>query len=517
MTRISFAALTALLLAAVATPVVAQTASSRQAARGVWEPVSYPEDLKLTDVFFVTAEVGWVSGAAGTILHTTDGGTTWTAQLGGDPEAAEDPVERLRFFDERHGWAIKDGKMLATTDGENWEEIAPILHRMGDFHFVSPTDGFAAAGESQYLNQPQFIFRTRDGGRTWEQGPQCEVKAVVDGLTKQVPCNFVRLHFPSATVGYAIGKDTCFGMGCGPPPIMAKTVDGGESWEFFIGPGDVKVAALSDLFFTDEQTGFVVSSEDKLYRTSDGGNTWRGVIATPGDWLGFADPETGWSFAYNRVAFSTDGGSKWTSRRHQFPAAVRAFSFPRRDRAYVVGDHGMVFRYRVLEPGTPAPQGAIAAPAMPPFVSPLEREAAEAVELLEEFEGLEGFGSTSDQSAGSTESGTAGTSSSAGAKTALGKLDLLLVALGKTVPSFLDQFTNLNLLASRLRSTNDLPGRLAELRSALTAVKQAGDKAAAEEALGQAMNAAQGLHASAAVAMQKSLPPEDTDASANDE
>ena len=493
-----------------------------RASRGIWEPVGYTEDLELTDVFFVTADMGWVSGAAGTMLRTRDGGKTWEPQLGGDPAAADPEIERLRFFDERHGWAIKGKKLLATADGENWEEIAPLPERMGDFVFVSPTDGFAAAGQTQYLHEPHNVFRTRDGGRTWQPGPVCEVKAVVDGLTKQVGCYLVRFHFPSRSVGYAIGDATCPGS-CG-PPIMAKTEDGGETWRFFVGPGDVKVAALTDLFFTGEQTGFVTSSEGKLYGTSDGGNTWRGIVATPGEWLRFADPETGWSFGREHLAFSTNGGSRWTSRPHRFPATVNGLSFPRRDRAYVVGDHGMVFRYRVLDPGQTLAKGALAAPAMPPYATPLEGEAAEVLALVQSFQaggagaaaaGAEGEaagGVEEDEDAAAEPSGSAAApAAAAGAPLApakLKKLDLLITALGSTVPSFLSQFANLNLLAARLRSAGDLPDRFSEVKAAIAAAKKAPDNSAAQAALAQALTAAQGLHTAAAVATGRKLPAE---------
>jgi photosystem II stability/assembly factor-like uncharacterized protein len=512
MTR-SRPALAALLLAAGVSVAAAQGAPAGKTAKGVWEPVSYTEDIELTDVAFVTQDVGWVSGDKGTILHTKDGGKTWEAQLGGDPAAADPKIERLRFADEWHGWAIKGKKLLATTDGENWEEIAPLPERMGDYVFLSPTDGFAAAGETQYLQEPHSIFRTLDGGRTWKQGPTCEVKAVVDGLTKQVPCYLVRFHFPSRSVGYAIAESTCPGS-CG-PPIMAKTEDGGETWRFFVGPGDVKVAALNDLFFTGEQTGFVTSSEGKLYGTSDGGNTWRGIVATPGEWLRFADPETGWSFGREHLAFSTNGGGRWTSRPHRFPASVKGLSFPRRDRAYVVGEHGMVFRYRVLDPGKTLAKDALAAPAMPPYATPLEGEAAEALALVQSFQagGGKGAGAAAgapeDKDAAAEPSGSAAAPAAAGAPlppVKLKKLDLLITALGSTVPSFLSQFANLNLLVARLRSAGDLPARLSELKAAIAAVKKAPDNAAAQAALTQALTAAQGLHTAAAVATQRQLP-----------
>jgi hypothetical protein len=296
---------------------------------------------------------------------------------------------------------------------------------------------------------------------------------------------------------------------------MAKTEDGGETWRFFTGPGDVKVAALTDVFFTSETTGFVTSSEKKLYATTDGGNTWKGVVATPGEWLRFADPETGWSFAYSHLAFSTNGGLRWSSRPHRFPASVNGLSFPRRDRAYLVGDHGMVMRYRVLARAEAAAKGALEAPAMPVLATPLESQAGEVLALLDSVQPEESGSADVDTEGDSEEAPSQEIEEGGGGFSMespipapkLKKLDLLLTALGTTVPSFLDQFTNLNLLAARLRSAGDLPARLSELRSALSAVKKAGDKEAANAALAQALSAAQQLHTAASVAVQKQLPP----------
>src|SRR5687768_2020148 len=73
--------------------------------KGIWEPINYSEDLRLTDVFFVTPEVGYVSGASGTILKTTDSGGTWTALLGGDPASEEEEIDQLFFVSPTVGWA----------------------------------------------------------------------------------------------------------------------------------------------------------------------------------------------------------------------------------------------------------------------------------------------------------------------------------------------------------------------------------------------------------------------------
>ena len=100
--------------------LVSQTATTRKPAqstaagaqkatkpkfKAIFEPVNYKEDLTFFDVFFVSKDEGWVSGAAGTILHTKDGGNRWTAELGGDPQSQGEELKHLFFTNATHGWA----------------------------------------------------------------------------------------------------------------------------------------------------------------------------------------------------------------------------------------------------------------------------------------------------------------------------------------------------------------------------------------------------------------------------
>jgi hypothetical protein len=55
--------------------------SEKPKFKAIFEPVNYPQDSELRDVFFVSADVGWVAGMTrsdagegGMILHTADGG-----------------------------------------------------------------------------------------------------------------------------------------------------------------------------------------------------------------------------------------------------------------------------------------------------------------------------------------------------------------------------------------------------------------------------------------------------------
>lgn len=72
----------------------------------------------------------------------------------------------------------------------------------------------------------------------------------------------------------------------------------------------------------------------------------------------------GWSFFERELQFTTDGGMHWNSRSIRFPANVNAWTLPQSDRGYVVGDHGMIYHYRVV-PVSYTAKGVLEAPAMP--------------------------------------------------------------------------------------------------------------------------------------------------------
>jgi hypothetical protein len=80
--------------------------------------------------------------------------------------------------------------------------------------------------------------------------------------------------------------------------------------------------------------------------------------------LKFADNEVAWCMLGQTWAYTVDGGKHWTSRSFHFPAPVTAFSPPARDYGYVVGEHGMIYRYRIV-PIDYTSKGMMEAPMMP--------------------------------------------------------------------------------------------------------------------------------------------------------
>ena len=485
-----------------ATPAAA--AAEQPKYKGIWEPVSYSEDLQLLDVFFVNADVGWVAGGTnavhgGIILNTRDGGSSWTVQYG-DPGSSEYAVRDLRFIDETTGWAVQrtssDAKLFHTRDGENWILAGTMAEHYEDYMFTSETTGV-------FLGPQGAVFITQDGGRKWQQVFQCAAKVQVEGLWRNVGCHWKRLQFLTPSTGYAVAYSyDAKGI------FLARTDDGGATWSltYSEAPGYAE-----DIFFLDESTGYVRvghESTGQLYKTEDGGQTWTGMAASPGRRILFADPEVGWALLYNKVSFTTNAGLRWNSREYRFPATTSALSLPRRDRAYVVGDHGMIFRYRVV-PIAEEVAKAIPAPAMPVFDSPLDDQVAQLetqVEALEEEvkkevgeQGASGGG----QAGGEAAAQTSGSSLvDACCQEQVQKIEATAEAVASEVPKFTGKYRSLNLIFAGLGLVGQLFGQAQGLKDSLSTLRQARDPAALSAALNELSGQVTGLVQSTKSAFQ---------------
>jgi photosystem II stability/assembly factor-like uncharacterized protein len=281
---------------------------------------------------------------------------TWETQLG-DPTSADRAYDHLRFLDAKTGFAVQstasgDHRLLRTADGKTWAPVGTVEQHRSDYQFVSPTVGFvSAAGE---------ILRTSDGGKKWTSVYQCRVKAEVQGLTRDIPCQVSALHFVDANTGFGVTRALDGDAGV----AFVKTIDGGSKWSAsVILPGENGHEAA--LHFVSQNEGLVRMQNGGVYRTSDGGQTWSGMI---GDIDGkpdfsFADSQVGWAAKYQKVLYTRDGGKTWLSSATKFPAMIEDSSMPARDRGYVVGDHGMVYRYRIVPVDFNA-KGVLPAPAI---------------------------------------------------------------------------------------------------------------------------------------------------------
>ena len=171
-----------------------------------WTQLTVPTRSALTSIATADGQL-WVGGHDGVILHSTDGGQTWTAQrrdpfhlAQGEQAADHDPrqgapVLDLYFRDASHGYAVgAHSLMLVTADGgATWtpkqalaapaapeQPAAPMqgdLFSAADLELEEEADphfnAIAAAGEHTLVivGERGTLLRSDDDGENWKRLP----------------------------------------------------------------------------------------------------------------------------------------------------------------------------------------------------------------------------------------------------------------------------------------------------------------------------------------------------------
>jgi photosystem II stability/assembly factor-like uncharacterized protein len=120
-----------------------------------WRQSSVPVQSDLVAVFFVDTKVGWASGHDGVILHTSDGGSTWTKQI--DGIAARIMLEKFYQGQIKSGNANMQGDLQQVQ--ANFDP-GPILPWLGIL-FTDARTGYAVGSFGN-------LIHTQDGGQTWQ-------------------------------------------------------------------------------------------------------------------------------------------------------------------------------------------------------------------------------------------------------------------------------------------------------------------------------------------------------------
>ncbi|PXX22059.1 MULTISPECIES: PKD domain-containing protein [Burkholderia] len=240
----------------------------------------------LNAVSFANARSGWIVGENGGVVHSTDGGITWTSQL-----TAPAGQVGVSAVDNDHAWVLnRNGEVLRTTDGGvNWNPI-PTRAPFGltAIRFADPVHGWA-------VGQGEGIVATTDGGATW----------AVQNSDSSKPA-LKRVDFVDVNHGWVVSTGG----------YVMRTEDGGRSWStVFRAPDGI---ALADVSFSDTLHGWVVGLSGTLMQTTDGGATWvTGAAPTSESIVAvkFVSPSVGWIVTETGFIFRTgDAGSSWAAQ-----------------------------------------------------------------------------------------------------------------------------------------------------------------------------------------------------------
>jgi len=331
--------------------------------KAIWEPVPFTKDIELRDISCTGPETCYVAGAKSTILYTSNGGKTWQAQLGGDPEGTEVDLASIFFLDSKSGWVMTTRSgVMGTTDGSTWVELGKAPATSKGLWFMSARTGLVA--DNHDSQSRSMLNRSENGGKTWTRGSPCGVDATVGGLPRKLGCMVQDIQFVSPTVGF-MGGGAPIAMGTS-VAAFSKTSDGGATWTNSVIPETKH--RIDKVLFWSEKDGLVLLASGQTFWTADAGETWTGTVNPPSWKSHYASGEgkilVGVNQIGRQIGYSFNGGRSFTSRPAGLPAEANAVTFPDAQHGYLVGRHGMVYRYRIVpfDYSVPGMIGAAAPP-----------------------------------------------------------------------------------------------------------------------------------------------------------
>ena len=229
---------------------------------------------------------------------STNGGTNWVQKTFTEyfPSAM---ANKIVFSSPTTGYVMGwNNKIYYTTNaGDNWTTITSATGQgtaatwLKDYAFTDNNTGFICGWNNTLL-------KTTDAGDTW--------------VNKTSPFNghISGICFVNANTGYTTGGNSGVGN-------VAKTTDGGESWNFTYTINSYSSA--NKIKFFDASTGIVTVLYDQVYRTTDGGYNW--VLLSPTTIYSVYDicilnSNTGFmsgsmSNSEKRIYKTTDAGATW--------------------------------------------------------------------------------------------------------------------------------------------------------------------------------------------------------------
>lgn len=198
------------------------------------------------------------------IRNTTDGGKTWSDE---NTYQGSFGIYEVEFADRTTGYGGGyNGAILKTTDaGKSW---TPTPTGTGDvFVMVAaphPDTAYAVAGEGQNFFAPDKLYRSVDGGASWQV-----IQEYAGILTVS------SIDFMNAREGIMLVYDAE-----GPSNRVLKTTDAGETWRTILTSTNA-THTLGAVDMTPDGQGLAVGSASTMAWTTDGGENWSIEYLTP--------------------------------------------------------------------------------------------------------------------------------------------------------------------------------------------------------------------------------------------
>ena len=311
----------------------------------------------------------FVAGSTGGIFKTTNNGVTWrpvfdqagpTLSIGDMAIAESDPLVMWVGTGESNGeqqaasWG--DGVYRSLDGGETWRHMGlsdtRFIHRVA-IHPKNPDIVFVAApGHRWGPNEERGLYRTLDGGETWENVLYINEDT---GVVEVAMEGNGRVLYAAA---YQRRRHAWGNLTGGPDSGIYRSMDGGTTWEKLGGGLPEGVLGKTAIAIAKSSPNIVYAAiadrDGGLYRSEDRGRTWTRVNdLTTSYWYGniYVDPvnENKVWIMGTQLDVSIDGGktfeNDWTAQGIHVDHHVLWFNPKNTDHMLMGNDGGFYISY----------------------------------------------------------------------------------------------------------------------------------------------------------------------------
>ncbi|MDQ3020609.1 MAG: YCF48-related protein [Bacteroidota bacterium] len=281
----------------------------------------------LTSMSFANNSTGYVF-ANSIKWKTEDEGNTWKLENNIPQFVGQSSQSSVHFIPGQFGIAVYGYDILrSTNNGLSWYNVFNSVCQTTSLQFINPSQGYAyGIAPSQETN----LIKTNNSGLSW-------INLTKPPLGPQINS----LFFVNPSLGFAAGtlQDT-----------IAVTYDGGLSW-VKKSTGAQLFLNFIQLYFIDEQEGWMLSDYYYIFKTTDGGNSWNYIntdIQLPANMF-FNDPKTGWITGEgvngNGLLVKTaDSGSSWNLSHVFSDGPTSQVLFKDFQTGFVTGKSGQIYK-----------------------------------------------------------------------------------------------------------------------------------------------------------------------------
>jgi photosystem II stability/assembly factor-like uncharacterized protein len=329
----------AIAAAAIVQPIDGQQPIGLETAMR-WRSIGPYRGGRVTAVAGIATQpfVYYMGATGGGVWKTEDAGVTWnnisdgffrTGSVGAVSVAPSNPNVVYAGMGEaclRGNISSGDGVYKSVDAGKSWTHVgladSSQIGRL-QIHPTNPDVVYVAAvGHPYGPNAERGVFRTKDGGKSWQKVLFVDDKTGAADIAMD-PADAQVLYATTWQVLRTPWNITSIGPGSG----LYKSADGGDTWSRLtsglptsaLGKSGVTVSPVNP-----QRVWATVEAEDKggVYRSDDGGRTWQLLndsfnMTARQSYYGhiFADPadaNTVYTFCAKYFYKSTDGGTSYT-------------------------------------------------------------------------------------------------------------------------------------------------------------------------------------------------------------